>query len=415
MSTILYNANSSLVSRFQRKVKLRGDADYIPVDADCFDSSHEKNSREYLQELCQSVYPDSVSKRLSSLSYTKITVHAFFALVFKNFINSWFGTSIPSKDPELLCELYQVVERMTTHFEKHTFDWEQLILDDLPFTLSQHVNISNINGLTYNQEDVLLATSNYLCSLSNNDSRLEAAFLKSLSEDLLCGKILHSIADPYLILEVLNKMAQSLALPSKSNPKTIIHKIAFLKTLLSPRQFYKSTHSSRKPVVFRYVFTCFRRLISFERRRPLLYCICKYIQSIAAKWNAFDGTLHHVFRKFVVNKISSPRQAANFFVQLRQIIFPTDTTMGPPRTPLDDSQKQFLRLECETNLRHVMRLYSMDTIMGLTSRDAHNLVTAIAADQDLNTILLEKLLACVIAHAVSSNPSFREGHAVPTA
>ncbi|SCU89528.1 LAME_0E04060g1_1 [Lachancea meyersii CBS 8951] len=400
MSTILYNANSKLVSRFHRKVKLRNELNVDFSDEPSFKSSHPKNSPEYLRELCKSVYPESLHSNFTDMAISRLSVHAFFALIVQNFVKTWFGTKIPSTDPEFLCELFAIVQRLVVHVENYEVSWEQLILDDLPLVVFEHFQALKTNGLVYSRENSSSATADYICSLLRSESTLEAVFVRSLYVNLLCGKILHSIAEPYLTLEILNKVARSKLENLHSEPSSIFEKISSTITVVrSALKFHRQGPQQLwRPFTHRYFFTCARRLIRFEQRRPFLYCLCKYTEAAAAKIPGFDRFMYRLFQTNVADKLSSGPQVAHIFVALRQLVFPRDTVTGPPRPVFDDHKKKLLREECEQNFYQLLASYKIESIVGLTVTDVKNFVSTISADQCANAQLLERLVACVIAH-----------------
>lgn len=417
MPAILYNANSSLVSRFHRKVKSRGDQSLNEPGKTRFLSAFEKDTLEYLRELCCSVYPKQIHVQLEACDSAKLAAHAFFALVFKNFVCSWFGPKIPSTDPEFLCELYFIIDRLLSHFEEHTIEWELLLLDDIPLLLTQHLRAvrraERDNWCDEARTKALLdpdydrdRVSSYICSLLESESQLQKTFMRSLFEDLLCDRILHSIADPSLVLELVNKVARSLACPASALPKAPNEKNSqsWRQRLASFRASASSENNQQpptnsKPFLHRYVFTFVKCFTAFERRKPLLYAFCKYCQALTARRSLVNRTLRNLFYNFVRTKLVSVSRVSDLFLTLRHAVFPNDTTMGPPRVPLDDEQKNWLRLEGEENILKFLERLKFTSIFGLEREDVRSFVMAISLDQEMNALLLERLMACFVAHA----------------
>ncbi|SCU81832.1 LADA_0C01332g1_1 [Lachancea dasiensis] len=399
MSTILYNANSSLVPRFQRKVKLKNDPIAAQVGGASFESSHAKNSPEYLRELAQSVYPDPLRSRITQMDYHRLTVHAFFALVFKNFVSSWFGPKIPSTNQDFLTDLFSAVDQLIDHFENHSFDWERLVLDDIPFVIIRHFQVFKEGSNSFARDPAFLNASSFICSLANSESKLEATLLKSLYENLICGKILNSIANPDLVLEVLNKLLTSVNQRSQSSPVNVKRKTGDLKLMFSSLFQGQSPRQLQRPFAYRYLFTCLKKMTSFERRRPLLYCICKYGQQIAIKLPVVDRIMYRLFRENIVDRVSTRSRASLIFNKLRQLVFPTDICMGPPRVALNEAQRQALRLECQQNLHKLVSQYRIDLFLGLTDKDLHDFVALLSMDQRSNRDLMQRILTCVVAHS----------------
>lgn len=413
MSAILYNANSSLVSRYQRKEKSRGETDPSQSENDKFQSRYEKDSPEYLRDLCRSVYPKQVHNQIDKLEDASLAAHSFFALVFQNFVSSWFGTKIPSSDPEFLIELYRVIELLTTHFKNYEFDWEKLILDDLPVVISHHVKTAREVGYDSAKYDTMcklskyssydrFEISDYISSLLGGESKLQDTFVWSLYGGLLCGKVLHGIAAPSLILEIINNASQTLLakVELQSTRREVVNtlswrqKVDLLRSLISTSKNEKAP-GVHKPFLHHYIFTLFKNLTKFEQRRPLLYLICKYGQALIARQPIVDRSLRNAFHNFVKGHI----QTSRLLLKLRRLVFPYDNTMGPPRVILSEEQMHVLRLECGDNLWRLLQQYKLDKITGLHNKDIQEFVAAISTDQKMSALLLERITACFIAHA----------------
>lgn len=253
MSTILYNTNSSLIPKYQRnnllksnKVRSRSsltnnqaqdklhtsNKDASSNNLPIFNSPHEKNSVKYLQQLCRSIYSESLHQRINQLKPSPdLQINAFVALIFQNFVKSWYGVKIPTDDDEFITELFNLLQNMIQYLANRindgSIDWEALLADDIPVIISKHIhgirecklNLSN-NETTYTkyckltlfEEDKYpyIITDFLKKTIGNTDSMLQSSMLDSLFNVLLLNHIMDSIVEPYYVLDGINKVCSKL-------------------------------------------------------------------------------------------------------------------------------------------------------------------------------------------------------------
>lgn len=243
MSTILYNTNSSLILKFQKHNLLRQhresalalpstsedkqaskDISIRNIDEDePFFSDFQKNSDLYLQELCCSVYPTSLHSRICKLNpVIDLPLNAFASLVWKNFVTTWYGTKIRTSDDCLMVQLFDLVQDTLSYMKTVHIEYELFLIEDLPMLLSQHLkamkqSVSNKDVfqrycelLSYDGGYYPELFTNYILSSINCESMLQFTFLQALFKDVLIGKVLDKIIEPYYILIVTLKHVKNL-------------------------------------------------------------------------------------------------------------------------------------------------------------------------------------------------------------
>lgn len=182
MPTILYNTNSSLITKYRRPnasnqykgflskkghTRLNSKSSGDIWEKDCshtknsgndvsFESEFEKDSVEYLRDLCFSIYPNSLHQKIRSIeALPDLQVNTFIALIFQNFVKSWYGIKIPTDDSKFLTELYNLVQDLITYLKSSKINYHALLLDYIPCLLSSHLKALNDssqnNDLVYEQ------------------------------------------------------------------------------------------------------------------------------------------------------------------------------------------------------------------------------------------------------------------------
>lgn len=419
MSTILYNANSTLVSRFQRKIKSAGEIQHELEEDPRFESLFPLDSREYLQELCCSIYTESLMNRINNLSSTKLAMHAFCALLIKNFVKSWYGTKIATSDLELIQELFDLIEQVSNYLTKTIIDWEQLVCDDIPFVLTQHVNIMRHvmeEDLTYEKFlDLYLYEGEYPNVISDrileplvSKSMLQKTFLNELFRSLLFERVVESLMDPSVLMDIITKFAKSINDKSERQPRlSLFSYISKLKgKILGAVQYFSklekviiSSSDEMVPFSHRYIFSFLKTIFRLNSRRPLLYTILKYMQCFAANQPAINTFLRSTFHNVLSSKILASNTITEGFCKLRHILFPKDNKFNPGRKILSEDELIALKTQCEENLTRILKHHSLFTVLAISQRDIHEFIEALNRDKRMNTLLLYKIIETIVAHA----------------
>ncbi|CAI1830983.1 hypothetical protein SEUBUCD646_0B03020 [Saccharomyces eubayanus] len=458
MPTILYNTNSSLISKYRRSnaskpykglpskkahKRLSLPPDIFKEESgytrNCnddisFQSEFEKDSVGYLQDLCCSVYPSSLHQRIKNLRGSPdLQINAFIALIFKNFIKSWYGVKIPTNDSKFLTELYNLVQNLVKYMKNSQIDYGSLLLDYIPCLVSSH-----LKALRDCPQDTNLVYEHY-CQLTLYDSKrypglfidiiqnkmntkslLQRSFLDSFLNELVFGHILDSIIEPYHLLNGLNIICKKIKLRSAMNPKEsstdekskagawsfvgkIKHKISQVGKLVSYSTSMKSPNMDSTgipeiPFLQRYIFTFI--LVDFFKlpmRKPFLFSMCRTFQCWISKSKFLNKMMYRMFANTAQAKITDPTILGGLFVSLRHSLFPNDSAMGPPKTiPIDDAFLEF-RGECVSNVWDVCIAYRIDKILAIKKFDIEEVIHSLSKDRDCNKLLLYRAMDCVAA------------------
>ncbi|EDO16401.1 hypothetical protein Kpol_1030p9 [Vanderwaltozyma polyspora DSM 70294] len=447
MSTILYNTSSSYLQKYQKSniYRKQGRANSplsqrtqeasieesdIATQLDQFASKEKKNSDEYLRELCLSIYPTSIASEIIDLNpHLELKIHAFVSLLIKNFIKSWYGSKIPTHDVQFTVELFNLTKQVIDYFNTSVIDFESLITDDIPLLLSHHIkNISEIlkqenedglfkpycESIHYSENYYPEVITSHLLNLSNSDSMLEYAFLNSLFNDLLFGRVLDNISEPFYILHGINKISEKYLNKKdiqsnkwfKLKQLLIRFNLTYWKLkLLQVINFIKSLtnisriHTPSRTFLDRYLLSLiFIDILQVDAKKPILYSMAKYFQfwliSIPFLNFALDYHIHNLFIRQIINKSA----CSQIFILLRELIFPNDSTMGPPREiPIGEEYDQ-LKQTCISNLWQVIRINNLDNVLALTHTDVDNFITIITASKDCNKILIFQIVDSLLTY-----------------
>ncbi|CAI4056898.1 hypothetical protein SUVZ_02G3030 [Saccharomyces uvarum] len=458
MPTILYNTNSSLISKYRRsnaskpykglpskkthtRLSLPPDvfkevSDYTRNSNDdiSFQSEFKKDSVGYLQDLCCSVYPSSLHQKIKNLRGSPdLQINAFIALIFKNFIKSWYGVKIPTNDSKFLTELYTLVQNIVKYMKNSGIDYSSLLLDYIPCLVSSHLKVlgdcSQDTDLVYEQycQLTLYDSKRYpglfidiIQSKMDTKSLLQRSFLDSLLNELVFGHILDSIMEPYYLLNGLNKVCVDIKLRSATNLKesgtgekskcgawwfvsSIKRKISQVGKLISHSTSIKSPNMDSTgipeiPFLQRYIFTFI--LVDFFKlpmRKPFLFSMCRTFQYWISKSKYLNRIMYKMFANTTQARISNPTILGGLFLSLRHSLFPNDTTMGPPKLiPTGDAFLEF-RGDCISNIWDVCIAYKIDKILAIKKSDIEELIFSLSKDRDCNKLLLYRVIDCVAA------------------
>ncbi|KAL6945219.1 hypothetical protein ACO0QE_002667 [Hanseniaspora vineae] len=204
-----------------------------------------KDSPKYLLSLVQSVLPhfllDIYTDPEDPAMLCKLSFYSLVALFIKNFVLTWYVDKIQSLnndfleylDEKYISQIYRFF--FTDNF--HNLDFMTFLLDDIPFivenTMLMHANDPQYK---YNLKFVTV----YCKEIK---SPLERAFVKSLLQDFLFGKILKNVCEPEVLLPVILMTATR----KKDN-----HNKKPMKTAIKPQMkkhslFFKNQKSSVDP------------------------------------------------------------------------------------------------------------------------------------------------------------------------
>ncbi|EJS42344.1 YDR179W-A [Saccharomyces arboricola H-6] len=459
MPTILYNTNSSLIPKYRRSntsipykgllskkghTRLRSKPSNNVYEENTnhtkcfsgdvpFQSEFEKDSVEYLQELCRSVYPSSLHQRIRNLEdLSDLQINAFAALIFKNFIKSWYGVKIPTNDSKFLTELYNMIQDLVQYMKSSRIDYSSLLLDYIPCLLSSHLtaleDCAQTPDLVYEQycQLTLYDSKRYpslfidiIQSKFNTKSLLQRSFVDSFLNGLVFGHILDSIMEPYYFLDGLNRICMNVKLSSATNIKenyaygkikcgpwwfvSIKQKISRAAKLISYSTSIRLPNLDTSiipeiPFLQRYIFTfIITDFFKLSMRKPFLFSVCMMFQYCISKSKSLNKVMYNIFANTVKAKITSPMTIGNLFLSLRHSLFPNDNTMGPPKViPIGNDFLKF-REECICNLWHVCITYKLDKIFAIKKSDIADLVVSLSKNKECNKLLLYRIIDCIAA------------------
>ncbi|CAI4058415.1 Nvj3p SKDI_04G4010 [Saccharomyces kudriavzevii IFO 1802] len=461
MPTILYNSNSSLISKYRRSnaskpykglLSKKGhtrlsskssidsygeNSDYTRDSSDdiAFQSEFEKDSVEYLQDLCCSVYPSSLHQRIGTLQLLPdLQINAFIALIFKNFVKSWYGVKIPTNDSKFLTELYNLVQDFIKYIKSSKIDFSNLLLDYIPYLLSSHLRamgdcFQNIEAVylqycqltLYDRKRYPSVFVDIIQSKLNTKSLLQRSFLDSFLSELVFGHIFDAIVEPFYILDGLNKICMqikpnataninkgnALCDKSKYGPwwslSNIKQNVSQMVRLMSSSTAADSPNLGaisipQVPFLQRYFFTfVIVDLFKLPMRKPFLYSICRTFQYWVSKSKTLNKVMYNIFVNTAQTKFTSPMTIGNLFLSLRHSLFPNDNMMGPPKViPTGDAFLKFGE-ECTSNLWGVCTTYKLDKMLAIKKSDITDLVICLSKNRDCNKLLLYRIIDCVVA------------------
>ncbi|CAI4038056.1 hypothetical protein SMKI_04G3950 [Saccharomyces mikatae IFO 1815] len=463
MPTILYNTNSSLISKYRRSnsskpyKRLLSKKGHIRLNSksirdtcerefdyarnsgidNSFQSEFEKDSVEYLRDLCSSVFPNSLHQRIRSLEVLPdLQINAFFALIFQNYIKSWYGVKIPTDDSKFLTELYNVVQDLIAYMKSSKINYNDLLLDYIPYLLSSHLKalkdpslsedlvFEHYSKLTlYDSKRYPTLFTDIIQRKLKTRSLLQRSFLDSFLNELVFGRIIDSIMEPYYLLEGLNRICMKVKLNSSMNIKQKVvysksnysswwsvskvkQKISQMARLVSYSTSIKSpnidnTSVPEIPFLQRYVFSLFTDdFFKLSMRKPFLFSMCRTLQHWISKSNNLNKFMYNMFGNIIRTKITSPMTIGNFFSSLRHSMFPNDNMMGPPKeVPIGDAFLEF-REECICNLWDVCKTYKLARTLAIERSDIADLVICLSKNRDCNKLLLYKIIDCVVAQLI---------------
>ncbi|AMD19024.1 HBR123Wp [Eremothecium sinecaudum] len=427
MSNILYNANSKLVSKYQKKLQQVSVIHEVAHEDEPFKCKHPKDSRLYLIELCCHVYPVQLYSTIQDLPDWQLSVHALLALLLKNFVISWYGTKIPSKDNEFVVLLFNVVESAIKHLTNHKVNCVQLLYNDLPYILDMHCTIMSRvidEDLSYDQFlQLYLDDHQYpsniiikLMTLVENDSELQKAFLEGLLGDLLLDKIVGKAVAPYLVIKGITSMCDKLLHVDLSNTakeagetnswisraehmlRRSSHFISYLTSAFS----LKGRKTTMKGVLCAhlYLFTFLKNITKLQGRKPALYSSMKLLQSLVDRWKPLNHMLSNLIGNVLEQKVLRRDNVHDICNSLRHALFPNDNKMGEQKPEPSPEELVQLKLQCINSMWEVCQRYRLEGILAIKKTDMQVFVDGICKDVKMNQFLIYRILSYLLTQLV---------------
>lgn len=412
----------------------------IQEDDPPFASQFTKNSDEYLEDLCDSIYPVPLHKDIKNICNLKdgsLEMHSFFALLVDNFINYWYGNKIPSNNPELLETIFQILNNLICFLQSNskTIDINRLFLEDIPILIGEHVKVlrkikqyPNPNQLYEEYLRLSLIDDDVYPTVITNliqdnlycDSILQQSFLDSFFNEFLLGRILDSCSEPYYLLRAITKISEKVIRQKKYKKENenilsndfllkIFSKISsmwsatiLLFSLVTGYMGRNARTSHNTNIMKSYIWTLINiDILSLDKRKPLIYVICRYVQYILS---SFQGTINgmSVFVEiYVWNTIFSVANIKSSMNFLRTMLFPNDNNMGP-RTIIPVGQEfRALKLDTQNKLWQAIKEKNLNILLGISEDDTRVFIEMICQeDKRCNKILILQIIDCIMAHLV---------------
>ncbi|AET39264.1 Nvj3p Ecym_4188 [Eremothecium cymbalariae DBVPG len=420
MSNILYNANSKLVSKYQKKSVLATTVRPLLNQDKPFQCVHAKDSREYLMALCCDIYPAALHPTIKIMSNWELSVQALFSLFLKNFVKSWYGDKIPTTDDELIVILFQLCNRLIKHIDSSTVDWLQILCSDIPFVLDRHFKImSRVVHEDLNYSDFLqlyLYKNQYpgcivqkLTEPLRNESRLQQTFLSGLVGDLLFDKVANKVAAPVILLDIIQSTcdkllqengktqeipASSLTLITRSELllRKGSHFVSYLTSAFSSKTSQSTLHGNQHiPCAHLYLFTFIKNILLLDRRKPVLYSLLKLCQSTVDSYNPLNHMMVNFINNIINQKVLTSSRGFEALKSLRHTLFPNDNKLGPEKVEPTEEEMIKLRCKCVNSMWDVCTKYRLSKFLAVTKQDLEIFMEALCKDIRMNRFLICRL------------------------
>lgn len=412
--SILYNTNSSLIPKFQRHNLIRSHRTESKLQ-DEFHSDHAKDSDEYLKDLCRANWNRSLHGRINKFDRLELSVNAFCALIVCNFLG-WYGDKIPTQDVQFPTLIFDLIQDTITYLKKCDIDSESLICDQLALILSQHVRamrhlvnsdsstFSDYCNLTLYQNQYPQLITKRLKSPLDNQSELQSTFLETLISDLLLGKVLDGVLEPYYILHALMKLPtngdkNAVRNYNKWSIENGLKSIASLGASIARIATGSDKKSDGRPFFYRYIFTfLFQDVLRIHERKPILFSSFKFLQFWTFSIKSMDKFLHNVFQNTLAAKIMTADIWQNLFINLRHMLFPQDIGMGPSaQIPTGEALKA-VKMEACDKLWKFIQFKHIDLLLGTTQDDVRIWIEILSRDKNCNKLLCFRIIDCILAN-----------------
>lgn len=153
----------------------------------------------------------------------------------------------------------------------------------------------------------------------------------------------------------------------------------------------------------RYIFSLLTvDVLNLPLRKPLFFGLLRATQLIIRKSSAIESILRNVIiHPFTKSQSLTPEKV---LASIRQLLFPTDTILGPRRIiPTTEEELEPIKVTTIGNMWEVCQLYRMDTLLGLEKVDMENFIETCCLEKRCNKILVWQILECLLAHLVEIN------------
>ncbi|AGO13735.1 AaceriAGL135Wp [[Ashbya] aceris (nom. inval.)] len=415
MSNILYNANSRLVSKYQKKYELATSSLESGDEGqdEPFRSTHPKDSREYLLELCCEIYPKDLHSRIHMLRDWSLAIHALLVMFFKNFVKTWYGEKIPSTDDALLSLLFDMCEQTIENIQRSGINWNQILWNELPQILDSHTKVMSqvmAEDLTYAEfEQLYLYQGQYpgclvakVDKLLHNHARLQRAFLSGFMGDLVLGKIVGKAVAPYILIDTIRSTCDQLLRIQSVSAQAHIDQDMFSRIRSTVQKAFNFMYDDQVPKItaavpttHSYIFTFFKNFFSLEKRKPTVYSLLKMVQMLVDSVPPFTYLASKIAGS-VDRAILNSGNVQHASIALRHALFPNDNKMTPPK--LEPTEEEFLtqKVECINSIWNLCERYRLSTVLGTQKQDIGCFVESLCRDGRMNQFLIYRICECLL-------------------
>ena len=385
-----------------------------------------KDSPEYLNRLVQRDLLKGASQahclevlpELTGSKRVDLELYALIGLLFRNFVNRWY-TSLTDDDTDFVKELIKVISQVARDLEQRVLqvDLLQLVFDDIPVVLDEHLlayrKINRELGSSYLQFDTIDSAFDYLCPhkalgsdiddtaaralylklLSKNilqillpkeqrNSQLVTKFMNSLLGDMLLNIIVDKLSQPYQIFEIitlvcellLSEEPQAAADTAETTSKDSNYDI--LQSMMSSFSHFIAYSTSLntgnkndyRPMVTLQMAHFLNDLFLVSSSRPVLYATLKSLSPIL-KMEKANPVLCNILQNLVIKPMRSDHLVATIIKTSRNVLFPQDDEMGPPRVEPTPQEFETIRQTTKDKLKLVCRKYQLISYALLTTNE----------------------------------------------
>lgn len=436
MSEILYNTNSTFISKFhQQQQKITSDivvqkknartpSEGPPKDIP-FRSQFPKETDEYLKDLCKSIYPETLRPRIDSITTSsRLNFHALVALVVKSFVLSWYGVKITTIDyskDEFLTSIFNVADEtylsLCEAIETRA-NMEQFILEQLPLVISSHLRI--LRELSRNDCELLnienycklncIPSGSYLqdCysnlilkNFTPNKSIVQETFLDSILQNLVFGSILESISNTFYILELLNTIITKLNDTKRDGASAQQNKNNVKKTTTTP--LFNQRTSEFKSILLSLVLM---DILQLPTRNPIWFSILSLMAKLALYIPFLKSFLEQKTHHYLDNLLAGLLDASYLMRKLRNNLFPNDNMMGQRRIiPEGKELEQYKKQVIQNITSYFKKNHLLQTALMITEEQITDFVNLISLDNQCNQIFLLQLMEPFVVMLLSEKKS----------
>ncbi|CDO94039.1 unnamed protein product [Kluyveromyces dobzhanskii CBS 2104] len=423
MPTILYSSNSKQLSRFQRKTKntyeqsnFRANTHDIP-----FSSKKDKDSNEYLLELCCSIYPLELHTQIHKCPDWKLPFHAIVVLLLKNFICSWYGGKIVTTNTEFLVSIYQLFDGVIDDIHSQEILWEQILCDDLPAFIETQVKIlrrvqqENLSLDDFYQLQLYKHTypdsiADVLVQKFRCDSRLHQAFLQDFVGDFLLDKLIDKLAEPFVVIDIVrsvceNYVKRTTTIPKKGSGDNLFQKLICQLRASLQMSSKSSSNDSRMNKSYQssnnffnhYLFFALNECFHLESKKPLIFLMLKALQYCGNKLSFINKFTSKLFQNMITQRVLNGERIIALGLKARHLIFPHDNKIGPARMEPSPDEFVIMKKNASDALNQLIQGLYIDKVLGLASEDCCRIIDALAYDKNINKFMVQRLVDYLLA------------------